>query len=179
MKRAYLGVLFAVLLAGAAAYGQSQIRADANQGDSFRFRGSVPTTIRTPSTVFYHPDPFLPNSGGSGAVVPSGKIVRRDDRNFRAHRRNAVVIVAVAPCYSDYDYVSEDLQGYYQPGYEWGTSLRQYSVSWDQFGPYLEEYVVNASPAAQDAFRRGFIEAFGGNAEALYDRAMRRAAQRG
>jgi hypothetical protein len=43
----------------------------------------------------------------------------------------------------------------------------------------LEQYVVNASPAAQDAFRRGFIEAFGENAEALYDRAMRRASQQG
>ena len=76
-------------------------------------------------------------------------------------------------------YADSEAQGYYQPGYEWGASLRQYRVSWDQFGPYLEQYVVPATPAAQDAFRRGFIEAFGGNAEALYDRAMRRASLQG
>jgi hypothetical protein len=87
--------------------------------------------------------------------------------------------VDLAPCYSDDDCVPEDWQGYYQPGYEWGASLREYAVSWQQFGPYLEQYVVPASPAAQDAFRRGFIKAFGGNAEALYNRAMNRAARQG
>jgi hypothetical protein len=52
-------------------------------------------------------------------------------------------------------------------------------VDWNQFVPYLEEYIVPAMPAAQDAFRRGFIKAFGGNAEALYDRAMKQASQQG
>lgn len=179
MKRAYLGVLTAVVLAGTGAYGETPMRTDVKPSDSFRFRGSVPTTVRTPSTVFFNPNPFRQPAGERPTVVQPKKDVPRDNHGERRHRRHTIVIVDLAPCYSDYDYVSEELQGYYQPGYEWGASLRLYTVSWQLFGPYLEQYVVPASPPAQDAFRRGFIEAFGGNAEALYDRAMNRASQQG
>jgi hypothetical protein len=166
-----------VLLAAAAASGETPMQGDTIQGTSTRFRGSVPTTIRTPSTVFYNPNPFRAGTGQRSAVVPPGKNGPRDGHAEHRRRNHIIIIVDLAPCYTDY--ISEDLQGYYQPGYEWGASLRQYIVGWDRFDPYLEQYVVNASPAAQDAFRRGFIEAFGENAEALYDRAMRRASQQG
>lgn len=193
MKRAYIGVLMGLFLAGSATYGERPARGDSAQNNAQNFRGS-PAVERGSSPIIR-----------SGSAQQIFNTVQRDINERRAliqrgitdqprsaahsevrdhdgemiHRHRGRLVVFVAPAYSDYDYVSEDLQGYYQPGYEWGAQLRQYTISWDQLGPYLEQYVVPASLAAQDAFRRGFIEAFGGNAEALYDRAMKRASQEG
>jgi hypothetical protein len=76
-------------------------------------------------------------------------------------------------------YAYEESQNYYQPGYEWGAGLKGNSLVWAEFVPYLQQYLLNVSPVAQDAFRRGFVTGFGNTAEAVYDRAMRQACQRG
>ena len=78
--------------------------------------------------------------------------------------------------YSD-DYASaptvdQVTDNYYQPGYQWGVALSQYSVTWDQFTSYLQDYILNAPPTAQDAFRSGFIDGFGGSGPATFDHAM-------
>ena len=74
---------------------------------------------------------------------------------------------------------SEEAQGYYQPGYDWGAGIKDNHLAWAEFLAYLERYVLSASPVGRDAFRRGFIEAFGGNGDATYDYALRQAARPG
>ena len=68
---------------------------------------------------------------------------------------------------------------FFKPGYQWGAGLRENKLAWGDFVPYLEQYVLSADPWARDSFRRGFIEAFGGNGEATYDYALRQAARPG
>ena len=68
-----------------------------------------------------------------------------------------------------------DAGAYYQPAYEWGADLKEFLVRWDQFVPYLKEYIVAAPAAGREAFRAGFIAGYGANAEATYDYAMRQA----
>ena len=100
------------------------------------------------------------------------------DRNFRHDRvQTTFVFVSTAPFYySDYyvnaPTVDQATDSYYQPGYQWGVALSQYSVTWDQLIAYLQDYILNASPTAQDAFRSGFIDGFGGSGPATFDHAM-------
>ena len=75
--------------------------------------------------------------------------------------------------------IVEDAQSYYQPGYDWGAGIRGSQLAWADFLTYIERYVLSASPVGRDAFRRGFLEAFGGNGEATYDYALRQAARPG
>ena len=103
-------------------------------------------------------------------------------------RNSAFVFLVIRPtcdfgCYGCDAAVANDVyqeaQSYYQPGYQWGAGLKDNSVAWVDFLPYLEQYLLSASPVGRDAFRRGFIEGFGGNGEATYDYAFRQAARPG
>ena len=99
-------------------------------------------------------------------------------------RRSDVVILNFGPSCDggdtvDASYAREEAQSYYQPGYQWGAGLRQNNLAWSDFLPYLEQYLLIATPSAQGAFRRGFVEGFGGNGEATYDYAFRQASRPG
>jgi hypothetical protein len=72
---------------------------------------------------------------------------------------------------------SQDAQGFYQPGYQWGGELRDYHVTMDQLVAYLKSYVLNSSAAQQAAFRSGFIANFGTDGQTVYDQAMQQASQ--
>ena len=110
--------------------------------------------------------------------------MRTEVRAGRAIRRIDILILdfGLACEYSDpvnASYAHEEAQSYYQPGYQWGAGLRQNNLAWADFLPYLEQYLLIATPNAQGAFRRGFVEGFGGNGEATYDYAFRQAARPG
>jgi hypothetical protein len=77
----------------------------------------------------------------------------------------------------DNAYTNQDAQSYYQLGYQWGGELKQYHGTVDQLVAYLKAYIVNASPAQQDAFRSGFIASTAANAATIYDGAMQQAGQ--
>lgn len=135
------------------------------------WRHAGPTSV-TGQSIWRH-------QGLPGAVVtqPLRKEVRP--------RRDNIAFLGIGPtCDAGYDpaitlYAYEESQAFYQPGYQWGTGLREFNLAWADLQPYLEQYLLNASPNAQVAFRRGFVEGFGGNGEALYDRAFRQAARPG
>jgi len=72
-------------------------------------------------------------------------------------------------------YTAQDAQGYYQVGDQWGTGMKQYKLTMNQLVTYLQSYIVDASPAQQDAFRSGFIASAIPNAAATFDQAMQQA----
>ena len=51
-------------------------------------------------------------------------------------------------------------------------------VTMNQLVVYLKAYIINSSPAQQDAFRSGFIASAVPNATAMFDQAMQQAAPR-
>lgn len=73
-------------------------------------------------------------------------------------------------------YTAQNAQGYYQVGDQWGTGMRQYKLTTDQLVAYLKAYIVNATPAQQEAFRSGFIASGIPNGAATYDQATEQAA---
>jgi hypothetical protein len=60
---------------------------------------------------------------------------------------------------------------YNELGAAWGQDLRRDIVTWNQFVAYLKAYIVTATPASQADFRAGFINGYGINAVAAYDKA--------
>lgn len=79
---------------------------------------------------------------------------------------------------SNADYVSEDVSRtasgpstFFAKGRDWGQDLRRDVVSWAQFVQYMKTEIVNAVPWMQDEFRRGFVEAYGTNGEAAFEKA--------
>jgi hypothetical protein len=72
-------------------------------------------------------------------------------------------------------YTAQDAQGYYQVGNQWGAGMKQYKLTVSQLVTYLQSYIVDASPAQQDAFRSGFIASAIPNGAAMYDQAMQQA----
>jgi hypothetical protein len=48
-------------------------------------------------------------------------------------------------------------------------------VTWDQFVAYFRANVLNASPVVFSEFRRGFVDAYGANAAAAFDKAVQNA----
>jgi len=128
------------------------------------------------------PAAFNPVANATAPAVP-GNDARNAGEWRRSHGTPTIVIVynQIPNAGSDVawvDYVNQEVQGYYQPGYEWGAVLKANTVDWAEFIPYLQQYIVSASPTGQDAFRRGFIAGFGGSAVATYDYALRQASQR-
>jgi hypothetical protein len=75
-------------------------------------------------------------------------------------------------------YESQNAQGYYQVGNQWGVELKQYQVTMDQLVTYLKAYIIDSSPAQQNAFRSGFIASALPNATVMFDQAMQQAAPR-
>ena len=186
MRQTWQSILFSLALAGSSADAQitkpgsltaagtmvGRMGITASRGEFAR--GA--TSARATST----PQGSIDNRRGCTPVrdarPPGNCVHERSDR--------PVVVVNVVTIYTPtYDataaiYAYEEAQNFYQPGYEWGAGLKANNLPWADFHPYLQEYVVSASPVARDAFRRGFIVGFGGNGEATYDHAMRRVAQR-
>ena len=72
-------------------------------------------------------------------------------------------------------YTAQDVQGYYQVGDQWGAGMKQYKLTMSQLVTYLQSYIVDASPAQQDAFRNGFIASAIPNGAAAFDQAMQQA----
>ena len=72
-------------------------------------------------------------------------------------------------------YTAQDAQGYYQVGDQWGAGMKQYKLTMNQLVTYLQSYIVDASPAQQDAFRSGFIASTIPNGAATFDQAMQQA----
>jgi hypothetical protein len=75
-------------------------------------------------------------------------------------------------------YTAQDAQGYYQVGNQWGVEFKQYQVTMNQLVTYLKAYIINSSPAQQDAFRSGFIASALPNATVMFDQAMQQAIPR-
>jgi hypothetical protein len=93
-----------------------------------------------------------------------------------AYQYNAPVVTADDDNSSQVTtYTAQNAQGYYQVGDQWGAGMKQYTLTMDQLVAYLKSYIVDASPAQQDAFRSGFIASAIPNAAATYDRAMQQA----
>jgi hypothetical protein len=121
--------------------------------------------------------------GDHQAIVASLGNGRNAVSQTKDHNRNGdcrqpqtlVVVVYSNPVWYDPTVYDQEVQDYYQPGYQWGVGLRENSLGWDGFVPYLKEYVAAASSVGQDAFRSGFVAGFRGNAEAIFDRAARQA----
>ena len=72
-------------------------------------------------------------------------------------------------------YAAQDVQGYYQVGDQWGAGMKQYKLTMNQLVTYLQSYIVDASPAQQDAFRSGFIASAIPNGAETFDQAMQQA----
>jgi hypothetical protein len=116
---------------------------------------------------------IAPSPTNGRNAVPQSKGHTRDD-GCRQPQTLLVVVYSNPVWYAPSAY-DQEVQDYYQPGYEWGIGLRENRVMWDGFIPYLKEYLAAASPVGQDAFRSGFVAGFRGNAEAIFDRAARQA----
>ena len=128
---------------------------------------------------------LVPVAHGATAMPPAGQgnDIHHAGELHCAYRAPTIVVVynQVPSAGSEValaDYVNQQEQGYYQPGYEWGVVLKANTVDWAEFIPYLQEYIVSAPAVGKDAFRRGFLAGFGGSAPATYDYALRQASQR-
>lgn len=183
MKRGFPVVLMAALLAGSTVYGQTLMRGTGPDGVPVRPRDE--TGQRTAVTTLKggaDPRSVYPLGANLGllSASPDGSRRRYHDHNF-AYGTGQQTIVVVGLSTPVYYYAggptADQVQdAYYQPGYQWGSSLSQYSVTWDQLLAYLSAYVVTAPPTAQNAFRAGFIDGFGGSGPATYDHAFQVAA---
>jgi len=74
-------------------------------------------------------------------------------------------------------YANQDADSYYEPGNQWGSELKLYHVTMDQFAAYLKSYILSASPVQQAAFRSGFVAQFGAEGQRVYDQAVQQAIQ--
>ncbi len=144
---------------------------------------SVGTVTDWRGTVPFH-STLVPRDRSPNGMRPQPAKLSRPDGNCGQHRgaQPAVTVVTIyAPVYDSTAaiYAYEESKAFYQPGFDWGVGLKGNDIAWADFIPYLQKYVVSASPVAQDAFRQGFIMGFGTSAEATYDHAMRRACRPG
>ncbi len=199
MKRGHVGVLLAMLLAGPTVYGQTLARGTGSDGAGGE-HVVLPSHVHSqmdqrpgvsvlkggidPRSVYYRGnDAGLHPGWRAGDVRYDGDRYGHHDRSFDHGRgQQTVVFVNVAAyynagAYADAPTVDQVQDAYYQPGYQWGVSLGQYRVTWDQLLNYLSAYVVTAPPVAQDAFRAGFIDGFGDSGPATFDHAMQIAGQ--
>jgi len=66
---------------------------------------------------------------------------------------------------------------YKQLGVQWAQDLRRNIVVWGQFVGYVKESVLTALPSDEAEFRKGFISAYGSNADAAFDKAAEQAGE--
>ena len=71
---------------------------------------------------------------------------------------------------------SDAPSSYADTGRQWAQDLRREVVTWDQYVDYVRSYIVAAPPAAQADFREAFIDSYGINGAAAYDKAAEQAA---
>jgi hypothetical protein len=62
-----------------------------------------------------------------------------------------------------------------QKGQEWAQDLRREIVEWKDFVSYLKDHLTKASVEDYNEFRKGFIQAYGSNAEIAFDKAFQEA----
>jgi hypothetical protein len=185
-----VGLGFAAPGAQAAGYGSTgsdsgrsavdQVQPAGKPATSTVVRGVPKSRRGTPAVA---PAANVPATVTEPRVVESWRNSRRNGEVRRSRSQQPVVIVynqtsSVADEVALADYVNQEVQGYYQPGYDWGAAVKGNQVDSAEFVPYLQQYIVVASPVGRDAFRQGFINGFGGTAETIYDRALRQACQR-
>jgi hypothetical protein len=177
MKNTYVAVMLAGALAGATGFAQSKSAGDTNT--DWKSKTPYRDTLVPRDTTPYR-STLIPRGKTSPrpAQPPLSAEPQRPPDNCPP--RSVTIVTVFAPGYDSTAaiYAYEESQAYYQPGYEWGEGLKTYTVAWADFVPYLQRYLVNASPIAQEAFRRGFIAGYGTSAEATYSSAWRRACQR-
>jgi len=196
MKLTYYAVLIGWVGLGLAAHGAQPADSGTSGNDSARSTGNAfQSAGHPPVTGIAHGVPGrrvgpVPVAQANATPMVDGQRFAgagRDSRrpsDWRRSRGEPTVIVVINQSSSLADelaaaeYVNEETQTYYQPGYDWGAVIKNNTVDWADFIPYLQQYIVIASPVGKDAFRRGFIAGFGGSAEATYDYALRQACQR-
>jgi hypothetical protein len=177
MRNACFAVLLAWALAGATAFAQSK----STKATNTDWKSNTPyrDTLVPRDTTPYR-STMVPRGKPSHrpAQPPASTEPKRPSDDCPP--RSVTIVTVYAPVYDSTAaiYAYEESQAYYQPGYDWGEGLKSYTFAWADFIPYLQRYLVNASPIAQDAFRRGFIAGYGTSAEATYSSAWRRACQR-
>lgn len=69
----------------------------------------------------------------------------------------------------------QQLRGFEQLGYDWGRDVRREIASWESFVDYIKSNLLNAFSSDRDHFKRGFLSAYGVNAEAAWDKAWNEA----
>ncbi len=177
MRTAYVAVLLAWALAGATAFAQSKSNGTTNTD----WKSNTPyrDTLVPRDTTPYRSTMIPRGTHSRRPAQPPGQANPQSPAD-NCPPRSVTIVTVYAPVYDSTAaiYAYEESQAYYQPGYEWGEGLKNYTVAWADFVPYLQRYLVNASPIAQDAFRRGFIAGYGTSAEATYSSAWRQACQR-
>jgi hypothetical protein len=65
----------------------------------------------------------------------------------------------------------------YQLGTQWAQDLRRDIVIWDGFVNYVRSNILTALPSDEAEFRKGFISAYGINAEAAFNKAAEQAGE--
>ena len=177
MRSKYYSIAFSVAFAGATAFGQ--INPSVATGTDWKSPTSYRSTLVPRDNIPRAPRGQPANVGSRWSGVPA-----RGTPPAADCVRHPVTVVTVVTVYAPVCdstaaiYAYEESQNFYQRGYEWGAGLKGNAIAWADFIPYLEQFVVSASPVANDAFREGYIRGFGGSGEATYDHAMRQASQR-
>ena len=187
MKLTCFLVLMAWVGLGLRADGASPAIAGTAGNDTIHTPGSAPQPASRPAGTDSVRGTSAPRgrpaAGSPITTARSGNDSRHDGEAHQPHGGPVTVIVYNQPACAGSelalaDYVNQQVQDYYQPGYEWGAGLKANTVDWAVFIPYLEQYLVVAPPVGKNAFRQGFIAGFGGSAAATYDYAFRQASQR-
>lgn len=175
MKMSYAAVLVGGALVGGSVFAQS---ASSVAGQSI-WRHEGPTSV-TGQSIWRHEG--LPGTAPGSARLSNRRAAShghiRPDREFIGLGIGSTGDFGCSG--NDADAAAyQAAQDFFQPGYQWGAGLRANTLAWGDLVPYLEQYILNADPRSRDAFRRGFVKAFGGNGEATYDSAYRQAARPG
>jgi hypothetical protein len=107
------------------------------------------------------------------------------------HRHSSVVVVTPTPIfvgpetmvierYSSDSYsdnnsttTTTDIDYFYKLGHDWANDLRRDIVTWDQFIDFLRVNIVPATITNYDAFRNGFLPAYGIHGAEAFDNAFR------
>ena len=110
------------------------------------------------------------------AFAPDGVIASYGDDNGYTGPENAL------PPHSATNQVPQNAttppgSDYYQLGSQWAQDLRRNIVTWDQFIAYMKDSILPAMPSDEAEFRRGFLSAYGSNAEAAFNKAAEQAGE--
>ncbi|MGO9244989.1 MAG: hypothetical protein ACLPT4_05470 [Verrucomicrobiia bacterium] len=174
MRRAYLGMLLAVVLPAVSVYAQG-MRGGGSRGSEGGGGHGVSGRGYGRSYYYRHGHRGVVILYGYGyypygydvPVDTSGSVVSdmADDGYVPAADRSAADSGA-----------SQGTSAYSDLGWSWGQDLRREVATWDQFVAYLKASIVTAPAWAQADFREAFINAYRLNGATAYDKAAAEAA---